>query len=131
MPNLKCKDEVMINGLEERVIEDVEVKGIYSTYLEVCVLAVTNLQAALILCLYKKILLQARECSPKLSKIQVVLEPSSFKGLEYEKSIDKSTLYDWDRLRSQIQASDGEILAALPEYLVVCMDGIFLILLYM
>lgn len=78
--------------------------------------------------LYKEILLQVRECSPKLSKIQVVLEPSSFKGLEYEKSIDKSTLYDWDRLRSQIQASDGEILAALPEFLVVFMDGIYFII---
>ena len=51
------------------------------------------------------------------------MEPSSFKGLEYEKTIDPSTLYNWNRIQSEIQASDGEIEAALPEYLIACMDG--------
>ncbi|XP_011496455.1 PREDICTED: sister chromatid cohesion protein DCC1 [Ceratosolen solmsi marchali] len=99
IPNLK--DEVLLEEVEGRIIKEVEVKGMYSTYLEV------------------------RECGPKLSKLQVVLEPSSFKGLEYEKLIDKSTLYDWERLRNEIQASDGEILDALPEYLIACMDGYY------
>jgi hypothetical protein len=60
-----------------------------------------------------------------LSKLKIILEPSSFKGLEYEKLIEKSTLYDWEKLQNVIQASDGEILAALPEYLIAYMNGIF------
>lgn len=66
-----------------------------------------------------------RECSPKLSKLQLILEKSSFKGLEYEKHVDKNSLYDWNRLIGEVQASDGEIQAALPDYLIACIDGTY------
>lgn len=35
LPKLKLKNHVHIEGVEGRVIEEVEVKGIFSTYLEV------------------------------------------------------------------------------------------------
>ena len=100
IPNLKCKDEAFIVGLDGRIIEEVEVKGIYNTYLEV------------------------KEISPKLSKLVTILEPSAFKGLGSEKHIDKSTLYDWNRLKSHIQASDAEIESALLDYNITIIDGI-------
>lgn len=66
---------------------------------------------------------QVRECMPKLSKLPTLLEASSFKGLEYESLIDPKSLYNWDRLRSEVQASDSELENALPEYLIACIDG--------
>lgn len=52
-----------------------------------------------------------------------ILGPSAFKGMEYESTIDSKHFYTWDRLRSEVQASDGEIQAALPEFLIALMDG--------
>ncbi|XP_058790089.1 sister chromatid cohesion protein DCC1 [Phymastichus coffea] len=101
VPKLKLKDEVFVEGLTEKIVEEVEVVGAFKSYLEV------------------------RECSPRLSKLQLILEPSSFKGLEYEKNIDQSSLYDWERLRNEIQASDGEILDAFPKFLIVEMNGYY------
>ncbi|OXU23097.1 hypothetical protein TSAR_013014 [Trichomalopsis sarcophagae] len=101
VPNLKCADDMKDEEIEGHIAESVEVKGVYSKYLEV------------------------REISPKLSKLQTLLEPSSFKGMEYEKLIDKSTLYDWERIQDNVQASDGEILKALPELLIAQMDGYY------
>ncbi|KAJ8673205.1 hypothetical protein QAD02_004467 [Eretmocerus hayati] len=98
---MKLKDDAFVEGCAERIVEKVEVKANYNTYFEL------------------------KECSPRLSKLQIILEPSSFKGLEYEKSIDPDSLYDWERIQSEIQASDGEIKAALPDYLVVHYNGFY------
>lgn len=35
VPNLKCSDETMVEGMEGHIVEQVEVKGVYSKYLEV------------------------------------------------------------------------------------------------
>lgn len=35
MPNLKCKNEIVKKNLDCRIIEEVEVKGSFNTYLEV------------------------------------------------------------------------------------------------
>lgn len=35
VPNLKCKAETFIECSEKRIIEEVEVKGLFHTYLEV------------------------------------------------------------------------------------------------
>lgn len=45
--------------------------------------------------------------------------------MEYEKLIDESTLYDWERIQNHVQASNGEILKALPELLIAEIDGTF------
>lgn len=38
MPNLKCKDEILAKNPDTPIIEEVEVKGSFSTYLEVYIL---------------------------------------------------------------------------------------------
>ncbi|KAK0083474.1 hypothetical protein PV325_008729 [Microctonus aethiopoides] len=64
-------------------------------------------------------------CQPKLEKILSLLEPSSFKGLAYEKQIDTEYLYDWERLRRNIQSSDHELEEALTRYSVAIIDGYY------
>lgn len=62
-------------------------------------------------------------CQPKLEKILSLLEPSSFKGIAYEKQIDPEYLHDWRRLRRNIQSSDHELEEALTKYSVAVIDG--------
>lgn len=68
-------------------------------------------------------IIQVRECKPKLGNLLSLLTPSSFNGPEYEKTIDKSTLCNWDKLASNIQASDEEIKEALSRHMVVKING--------
>lgn len=44
--------------------------------------------------------------------------------MEYESMIDRDSFYDWERLTNEVQASDGEILSALTDFLIAEMDGI-------
>lgn len=65
-----------------------------------------------------------KECKPKLEKLFDLLEPTSFKGLEYESVIAQEHLYDWDRLQSEIQASKNELNQALTDCLIATINGI-------
>ncbi|XP_057336272.1 sister chromatid cohesion protein DCC1 [Microplitis mediator] len=64
-------------------------------------------------------------CKPELGKLLTLLEPSSFKGPEYEKYIDKDNLYDWDKLINSIQASEKELEDALIQYSIASLDGYY------
>ena len=59
-----------------------------------------------------------------MEKLLNVLEPTSFKGIEYESSISHELLYDWHRLKNEIQASEAELIQALNDYLITNIDGI-------
>lgn len=69
-------------------------------------------------------ILQTKECKPKWEKLLNILEPTSFKGMEYESSICHELLYNWHRLQNEIQASEDELIQALNDYLIVNIDGI-------
>ncbi|XP_053980276.1 sister chromatid cohesion protein DCC1 isoform X1 [Hylaeus volcanicus] len=101
VPNLNVSNQASTctNG---RIIRTHNISGVFHTYYEV------------------------KEYKPKLEKLLNILEPTSFKGMEYESAIVKEHLYDWDRLQSEIQASEDELYQALNEYLIVNIDGIFL-----
>lgn len=71
-------------------------------------------------------IVQVHECKPRVDKILTVLEPSCYKGKENESEINSRTLYDWDKLRNEIQASEDELKQALNDHLVVTIDGNFL-----
>ncbi|CAL7934603.1 unnamed protein product [Xylocopa violacea] len=83
------------------IIKDRNISGIFHTYYEV------------------------KECEPKLEKLLTVLEPTSFKGKEYESSIPQELLYNWHRLQNEIQASEDELTQALSDQLIVNIDGYF------
>ncbi|XP_014212032.1 sister chromatid cohesion protein DCC1 [Copidosoma floridanum] len=101
VPGLKCLDQVNIEGAETKIVEKKEITLSYHKYLEL------------------------KQCIPKLNKLQTILEPSSFKGLEYEKLLDPSCFYDWQKLRNEIQASDEEIKEALADNLIAELDGYY------
>lgn len=60
-----------------------------------------------------------------MGKLITLLEPTSFKGPEYEKYIDKDNLYDWNKLIVSIQASEKELKDALIQYSIASLDGNF------
>lgn len=66
---------------------------------------------------------QLKECPPKVSKLLSILERSTFKGLEFEKMIQKQDLYDWERIISEIRASDREIQEAFVDYSITEIEG--------
>ncbi|XP_076239631.1 sister chromatid cohesion protein DCC1 isoform X1 [Calliopsis andreniformis] len=66
---------------------------------------------------------EVKECKPKLTKLLDLLEPSSFKGTEYESTISLEHFYDYHRLQAEIQASEDELNQALNDYLIANMDG--------
>lgn len=70
-------------------------------------------------------IVQVHECKPRVDKILTVLKPSCYTGKEYESNINSTTLYDWDKLRNEIQASEDELKQALNDHLVVTIDGNF------
>nr|XP_034174267.1 sister chromatid cohesion protein DCC1 isoform X1 [Osmia lignaria] len=91
----------MFENTDGRIIKHNNVLGIFHIYYEVT------------------------ECKPKVEKLLDLLEPTSFKGMEYESSIPQELLYDWHRLQSEIQASEEELKQALKDYLIVNIDGYF------
>ncbi|KAF7992804.1 hypothetical protein HCN44_005148 [Aphidius gifuensis] len=101
LPDLKLSNDLKKYTNKEWTIEKSTSEGIFHTYLEV------------------------RECKPKLGNLLSLLTPSSFNGPEYEKTIDKSTLCNWDKLASSIQASDEEIKEALSRHMVVEINGYY------
>lgn len=65
-----------------------------------------------------------KETKPNLANLFTLLNSSSFNGLEYESTIDQKTLYSWERLRDELQASDYELKQALSDFLIAEIDGI-------
>ncbi|XP_066593819.1 sister chromatid cohesion protein DCC1 isoform X2 [Prorops nasuta] len=100
VPDFKFSSQSNIND-SSRILEHKDVKGIFYKYYEI------------------------RECKPQLPKLLTLLDPSSFKGQEYESSIDSAALFDWDKLRNEIQASEAELLQALDDYLIININGYF------
>lgn len=99
MPRLNLSGQTNVDT--SRIIKDYNICGIFHTYYEV------------------------KECRPKLEKLLNILEPTSFKGIEYESSISHEHLYDWHRLKNEIQASEAELIQALNNYLITNIDGYF------
>lgn len=64
-----------------------------------------------------------KETKPNLAHLSTLLTPSSFNGVEYESVIDQKTLYNWERLQSELQASDNELKQALEDFLIADIDG--------
>lgn len=100
VPDLNSRADIANRVLDNITVENKQVTGTFNTYYEL------------------------REISPKLDKMLTILEPSSFKGMEYESTIECNSFYDWERLTNEVQASDGEILNALTDFLIAEMDGI-------
>lgn len=65
-----------------------------------------------------------KETKPNLATLSTLLNSSSFNGLEYESTIDRKTLYSWERLQNELQASDQELKQALADFLITDIDGI-------
>lgn len=64
-----------------------------------------------------------KETKPNLTNLFTLLNSSSFNGLEYESAIDSNTLYSWERLQNELQASDYELKQALADFLIADIDG--------
>ncbi|XP_014476586.1 PREDICTED: sister chromatid cohesion protein DCC1 [Dinoponera quadriceps] len=99
VPNLKLNEATCTEEITDRTIDRKNIRKIFSSYYEV------------------------KETRPNLANLSTLLTPSSFNGLEYESVIDPETLYSWERLRSEIQASDYELKQALEDFLVADIDG--------
>lgn len=67
---------------------------------------------------------KVKETKPDLASLSTLLNSSSFNGLEYESIIDQETLYSWERLQNELQASDYELKQALSDFLIANIDGI-------
>ncbi|CAK9830357.1 Sister chromatid cohesion protein DCC1 [Anthophora retusa] len=100
VPNLSLSEQTKVVA-NDRITEVYHISGVFHTYYEV------------------------KECEPRLEKLLSVLEPTSFKGVEYESSIPQELLYNWKRLQNEIQASEDELIQALNDYLIVTIDGYF------
>lgn len=70
------------------------------------------------MCVFK-----VKETKANLANLSTILSSSAFNGLEYESTIDRSTLYNWERLQSALQASDHELKQALTDFLIADIDG--------
>lgn len=66
---------------------------------------------------------QVKETKPNLANVSTLLIPSSFNGLEYESVINQETLYTWERLQNELQASDYELKQALGDFLIADING--------
>ncbi|XP_018403671.1 PREDICTED: sister chromatid cohesion protein DCC1 isoform X2 [Cyphomyrmex costatus] len=98
VPNLKLGKATGIGEVAERTIEKHNVKRIFNLYYEV------------------------KETKPDLVRLSSLLNSSSFNGLEYESTVDKNTLYSWERLQNVLQASDQELKQALSDFLIAEID---------
>ncbi|XP_017877967.1 sister chromatid cohesion protein DCC1 isoform X2 [Ceratina calcarata] len=99
-PNLELSEQTNVDT-PDRTMKVLNISGIFHTYFE------------------------AKECEPRLEKLFTILEPTSYKGVEYESSIPEEDLYDWRRLQNEIQASEEELVQALNDYFIVNIDGYF------
>jgi len=66
---------------------------------------------------------KVKEAKPNLANLSNILSSSSFNGLEYESTVDPSTLYSWEKLQNILQASDCELKQALADFLIADIDG--------
>lgn len=66
---------------------------------------------------------KVKETKPNLTNLYTFLNSSSFNGLEYESVINPKTLYSWERLQNELQASDYELKQALADFLIADING--------
>ncbi|XP_011647331.1 sister chromatid cohesion protein DCC1 [Pogonomyrmex barbatus] len=99
IPNLKFGKTTSTEEVSERVIERCNIKKIFNSYYEV------------------------KEIKPDLTNLSTLLSLSSYNGLEYESTIDTKTLYNWERLQNEFQASNYELQQALENFLITNIDG--------
>ncbi|XP_012253464.2 sister chromatid cohesion protein DCC1 [Athalia rosae] len=99
VPDLKFSKATASNVAEGRMLQETSVRGVFHVYFEVT------------------------ECQPLLRKLPHLLQPTAFNGIEYESIVDQSKLYDWEKLREEIQASDDELREALSTFMVANING--------
>ncbi|XP_029673168.1 sister chromatid cohesion protein DCC1 isoform X2 [Formica exsecta] len=98
IPNLKLSKATSAEEVTERTVERRNIKKIFTSYYEV------------------------KETKPNLANLSILLNSSSFNGLENESMIDRRTLYSWERLQSELQTSDCELKQALADFLIADID---------
>ncbi|XP_012217397.1 sister chromatid cohesion protein DCC1 isoform X2 [Linepithema humile] len=94
VPNLKLNQATNVEEVTERIIGRRNIKKIFTSYYEV------------------------KETKPNLTNLSTFLNSSSFNGLEYESMINPKTLYSWEKLQTELQASDHELKQALADFLI-------------
>ncbi|XP_046740184.1 sister chromatid cohesion protein DCC1 [Diprion similis] len=99
VPDCKFSKETGSSAETCRILQETTVKGVFYTYYEVA------------------------QCRPRLNKLHKVLASSAFNGKEYESLVDQTTLYNWEKLVQEIQASEDELREALSSYLIVNING--------
>nr|XP_033342542.1 sister chromatid cohesion protein DCC1 [Megalopta genalis] len=101
LPNLNLFKDVNVPAINDRIMRNCDISGIFNAYFEV------------------------EQCKPKFEKLLSILEPTAFKGMEYESTIPQELLYNWDRLRNEVQASENELNRAFVDYLIANIDGYY------
>lgn len=71
---------------------------------------------------------ELKPCKPRLNKLQKLLEPSRFQGLELEYAIDKSTLLTYEAIFEEVQASRKELNEELENIQAIEIDGFYRLL---
>ncbi|XP_020291297.1 sister chromatid cohesion protein DCC1 [Pseudomyrmex gracilis] len=99
VPNLKLSQSTSKQKANERIVDNKTITKIFNSYYEV------------------------RETKPNLANLPALLNSSAFNGLEYESTVDPTTLYNWERLQSELQTSDHELKQALTNFLIADING--------
>lgn len=99
VPDLRLSKTTSMGEITERTMERRNIIKIFTSYYEV------------------------KETKPNLANLSTLLAPSSFNGLEYESAIDSKTLYTWQKLQNELQASDYELKQALRNFLIADING--------
>ncbi|KAI8432682.1 hypothetical protein MSG28_013647 [Choristoneura fumiferana] len=66
---------------------------------------------------------EVKPCKPRLNKLQKLLEPSSYQGMELEYAIDKSKLLTYEAIFEEVQASRKELDEELESIQAIKIDG--------
>ncbi|XP_078046730.1 sister chromatid cohesion protein DCC1 [Augochlora pura] len=101
LPNLNLFEETNVPAANDRIVRNCNILRIFNTHLEV------------------------EQCKPDVQKLLDILDPTSFKGMEYEYAVPQEFLYTWDKLRNEIQASENELRKILADYRITEIDGYY------
>ncbi|GBP54410.1 Sister chromatid cohesion protein DCC1 [Eumeta japonica] len=71
---------------------------------------------------------ELKPCKPRLSKLRKLLDSTKYRGPEQEYLIEKTELYDYDRLLDAVQASRREIDEELIKIQAIELDGFYRLL---
>ncbi|CAB3229623.1 unnamed protein product [Arctia plantaginis] len=71
---------------------------------------------------------ELKPCKPRLSKLQKLLDPTRYQGLELEYKIDKSKLLNYDSICNKVQASRAELNEELEKIQAIEIDGYYRLL---